>query len=151
LHDLITAHLCVEYFTIGHPPVFDTESPLLLALGWGVIATWWVGLILGILMVCAARLGGRPELQAKVFIRPVGILLCSMAALCLLAGFLGYVAAANGFVLLLDPLRSVLPVHKHAAFIADLWSHLTAYGAGLLGGIVICVWSWKQRGTSLAQ
>lgn len=37
-HDQITARVCVEYFTIGHPRVFDTESPTLLALGWGVIA-----------------------------------------------------------------------------------------------------------------
>jgi hypothetical protein len=27
LHDQITARICVEYFTIGHPPVFDTTSP----------------------------------------------------------------------------------------------------------------------------
>jgi hypothetical protein len=38
-HDQVTAHLCVEYFTIGHPPIFPTASPFLLALGWGVIAT----------------------------------------------------------------------------------------------------------------
>ena len=48
LQDQVTARVCVEYFTIGHPPVFNTESPTLLALGWGVIATWWVGLLLGI-------------------------------------------------------------------------------------------------------
>src|SRR3954451_19765307 len=45
VHDQVTARICVEYFTIGHPPVFDTESPTLLGLGWGVIATWWVGLV----------------------------------------------------------------------------------------------------------
>jgi hypothetical protein len=27
VHDQITARICVEYFTIGHPPVFDTDSP----------------------------------------------------------------------------------------------------------------------------
>ncbi len=43
LHDQITARICVEYFTIGHPPVFGTDDPTLLGLGWGVIATWWVG------------------------------------------------------------------------------------------------------------
>lgn len=39
LHDQVTAHLCVEYFSVAHPPVFHTGSPFLLALGWGVIAT----------------------------------------------------------------------------------------------------------------
>jgi hypothetical protein len=38
-HDQITARVCLEYFTLGHPPVFQTRSPTLLALGWGVIAT----------------------------------------------------------------------------------------------------------------
>ena len=27
VHDQITARICVEYFTIGHPPVFDTDDP----------------------------------------------------------------------------------------------------------------------------
>ena len=42
IHDMITAHFCVEYFTIGHPKIIESESPVLLALLWGVIATWWV-------------------------------------------------------------------------------------------------------------
>jgi hypothetical protein len=36
VHDQITARVCVEYFTIGHPPVFDTNSPTLLGLGWAL-------------------------------------------------------------------------------------------------------------------
>ena len=47
LHDQVTARVCVEYFTIGHPPVFATESPTLLAIGWGIIATWWGRAVLG--------------------------------------------------------------------------------------------------------
>jgi hypothetical protein len=39
-HDQVTARICIEYFTIGHAPVFRTTSPTLLALGWGVIASW---------------------------------------------------------------------------------------------------------------
>jgi len=47
-HDQITARVCVEYFTIGHPPIFSTDSPRLLGLGWGIMATGWVGLVLGL-------------------------------------------------------------------------------------------------------
>ena len=46
-HDQVTARVCVEYFTIGHPRILATESPTVLGLAWGVIATWWVGLVLG--------------------------------------------------------------------------------------------------------
>ena len=61
-HDQVTARVCVEYFTIGHPPLIPSESPTLLALAWGVVATWWVGLPLGIMLAVAARAGRRPKL-----------------------------------------------------------------------------------------
>ena len=56
-HDLITAHLCLEYFTVAHPFIFPSNKPVVTALLWGVIATWWVGLILGVGLAIAARAG----------------------------------------------------------------------------------------------
>lgn len=47
-HDQVTARICIEYFTVGHPPVFGTDDPTLLGIGWSIIATWWVGLLLGV-------------------------------------------------------------------------------------------------------
>jgi hypothetical protein len=80
LHDQVTAHLCVEYFSIAHPPVFPTQAPFLLALGWGVIATWWVGLPLGLFAAAASRLGSRHRL-ALDDVRPMVFrLLILMAA-----------------------------------------------------------------------
>src|SRR5436853_1440044 len=78
LHDQVTARVCVEYFTIGHPPIFHTDSPTLLAIGWGIIATWWVGLMLGIAAALAARTGSWPKLNASAFMRPIGILMAIM-------------------------------------------------------------------------
>ena len=35
LHDQVTAHLCVEYFTIAHPPLFPRAmAPFWLAICW---------------------------------------------------------------------------------------------------------------------
>jgi hypothetical protein len=64
LHDQVTARVCLEYFTVFHPDVFHTQSPTLLALGWGVLATWWVSLFLGISLAIAARAGSRPRVTA---------------------------------------------------------------------------------------
>src|SRR6266513_2858429 len=64
IHDQTTVRVCVEYFTIGHPPLIPSTSPTLLALAWGVVATWWVGLPLGFTLASAARLGHRPKLLA---------------------------------------------------------------------------------------
>ncbi len=41
IHDQITARICVEYFTIGHPPVFGTDDPTLLGIGWGMSGCSW--------------------------------------------------------------------------------------------------------------
>jgi len=54
VHDQVTVRVCVEYFTVGHPPVFPTDDPTLLGLGWGVLATWWVGVLLGLGLAVAA-------------------------------------------------------------------------------------------------
>src|SRR5262249_54807288 len=96
IHDQVTARICVEYFTIGHPPVFDTESPTLLGIGWGIIATWWVGVLLGIPLAVAARVGNRPRRNAGSLVRPVAVLLTVMAVCALLAGIIGYLLALRG-------------------------------------------------------
>ncbi len=48
--DLVTAHVAVEYFTVHHPHVLDSQSPLVMALVWGFIASWWCGLIAGVIL-----------------------------------------------------------------------------------------------------
>ncbi len=57
VQDQITAHLCVEYFTVGHVSLLGLRDPTLLGLVWGVIATWWVGLLLGVPLGVLCRLG----------------------------------------------------------------------------------------------
>ena len=79
VHDQITARVSIEYFTIGHPRLFATDDPTPHALAWGVIATWWVGLLLGIPLAIAARRGARPKLAARDLLRPIGVLLVAMA------------------------------------------------------------------------
>jgi hypothetical protein len=145
MHDQVTARVCVEYFTMGHPPVFHTDSPTVLALGWGVIATWWMGLLLGIPTAIASRCGSWPKYTANLLIRPIGVLLGVMGVASFIAGMSGYLVAKGGGVELLEPLRSQVPESKHAAFLADLWAHLTAYGVGFLGGLTICGWVLCQR------
>jgi len=65
IHDQITARICIEYFTVFHPPMFATQSPTLQGLGWGIIATWWAGAIVGVLLRSAARSGPRNKMTAQ--------------------------------------------------------------------------------------
>src|SRR5260370_36733472 len=86
LHDQVTARICVEYFTVGHPPVFHTDDPTLLGIGWGIIATWWVGLLLGVPLAIVARAGSRPKRSARSLVRPIAILMGANAVCALIAG-----------------------------------------------------------------
>ncbi|HEX8522435.1 MAG TPA: hypothetical protein VF669_09275 [Tepidisphaeraceae bacterium] len=145
VHDQITARICVEYFTIGHPPVFDTNDPTLLGLGWGVIATWWVGLILGVPLALCSRVGSSPQLSAMRLVRPLAIMLAVVAVLALVAGVVGHVAATRRWVWLLEPMASRVPADRHVAFLTDLWAHLASYIGGFLGGVVLCVYVLVRR------
>jgi hypothetical protein len=60
VHDQITARLCVEYFTIAHPPLFHTTSPTILGLCWGTAATFGVGLLLGVVLALVSQSEGLP-------------------------------------------------------------------------------------------
>jgi hypothetical protein len=94
-HDQVTARVCVEYFTVGHPPVFETVNPTLLGLGWGVIATWWVGLLLGIPLAAVARAGSRPKRTVGSLVRPVAWLLVVTAVCALITGLAGWLLAQS--------------------------------------------------------
>ena len=137
-HDQVTARVCVEYFTIGHASVFNTTSPTLLAFGWGVIASWWMGAFLGIPLAAASRIGAAPKLMASDLVRPVAILLIVMAICSLLAGLTGYWAASTGLVSLLGRMRERVPADRHIPFLADFWAHNAAYAVGFVGGFVLC-------------
>ncbi|MEX1039814.1 MAG: hypothetical protein WDZ51_04245 [Pirellulaceae bacterium] len=147
LHDQITARVCVEYFTIGHPPVFNTEDPTLLGLGWGIIATWWVGVILGVGLAMVARIGRRPKRSPKSLIRPIGILMAIMAVFAITAGIAGYTAGSLGWVFLVGHIAETVPPEKHVPFLADMWAHSASYLVGFVGGIVVMVRVWMSRGT----
>ena len=121
VHDQITAQICIEYFTIGHPLLFDTNSPSLVALGWGVIATWWAGFLLGWPLAFAAQYGPRPKLEPLTLIRPISQLLCIMAFSAVMAGLVGYTLAKTGAVFLVGELAEAVPANRHAVFLADLW------------------------------
>jgi hypothetical protein len=148
VHDQITARICVEYFTIGHPRLIDSDSPTVLGFFWGVVATWWVGLPLGSGLAVAARAGRRPKLTASQLLVPVVYLLGWMLAVATVFGAVGFVTSRAGFFHLPEPLASQVPADKHTAFLVDGWAHSGSYLAGIVGGIVLCVATWRRRLTS---
>lgn len=148
VHDQITVRVCLEYFTVGHPQIFHTTSPTLLALGWGIVATWWMGLILGLGLAIAARAGSRPKLDATSLLRPIAILLACMGAVALLAGLLAAWLATQGKLALWAPLAFEVPPAAHRGFLADLAAHSASYLVAGVGGLILIFRVWQRRSRS---
>ena len=150
LHDQVTAHLCVEYFTVAHPPVFPTRSPFLLAIGWGVIATWWVGLPLGVVLAATSRLGPKDKLTFRQVRSSILRLMTVSAIAALLAGLTGAVLVATGLNSFDWYWRDRISPDKHVAFTAATWAHSASYLFGFLGGLFLIGFTiWRRLRLSL--
>lgn len=141
LHDQVTARVCLEYFTVFHPDIFHTQSPTLLAFGWGVLATWWVSLTLGILLAIAARAGSRPRVTAKSLLPKLVKLLIIMGFCAVAAGISGYFLQGLG----MEYYATDIPKQIRHTFYADLWAHNASYLSGFFGGIALCITIWRGR------
>jgi hypothetical protein len=145
VHDQVTARVCVEYFTIGHERIVATDSPLVLGLIWGVVATWWAGALAGVVVALAAREGPWPRLTWRHFVRPAAALSVAMAIAALGAGVLGYALTASGRIGIVPSYADAIVPGRQARFMADVFAHATSYGVGLLGAIAIAVQSLAIR------
>ena len=144
-HDLVTANISVEYFTVGHPKIIESESPLKLALLWGVVATWWVGLLLGIAIALTARVGNDNKLKHTEVIKPMFKLIGIMAVCAIVAGGLGYILAKLEVFTLVDRLAIQIDSKKHHLFLTAGWTHGASYLTGFVGGLILCLKLWKKR------
>lgn len=143
--DQITIRICPEYFTVAHPHIFNTGSLTLLALAWGVIATWWAGAIVGVAFAIAGRAGSLPKLTWRKFVRPLVILALIMAATSVAAGFLGAWMVNTGSLPAVQAWAIGLPLDKQAAFMADAFAHVCSYLIGALGCLTIAISAaWKR-------
>ena len=144
VHDQITARICVEYFTVFHPPIFHTQSPTLLGVGWGIVATWWVGAFFSVPMIFVSRAGSRPTLRASELLPSIIWLLAAMGACAMLSGITGYLLARQG-VLDTDWLPFMYSSTMRYRFMADWWAHTASYAAAFVGGIVLCAITYRKR------
>ena len=72
-----------------------------------------------------------------------------MALSAAIAGVIGGMLAAQGKVWLVPPLSTLVPRERQNAFLVDAWMHSASYLAGIIGGCVLAIWTWRRR-TSIA-
>ncbi|MFO0830295.1 MAG: hypothetical protein U0637_00495 [Phycisphaerales bacterium] len=152
IHDQVTARICIEYFTIGHPRIFTSDSPTLHALYWGVAATWWAGLAAGVLIGVAARAGAWPKVGVRQVWPMVALLLLVMGFGAWLGGSLGgSMARAYPPKRPVEIRGRVLPRGTYAPFMVCAWAHAASYGVGFAGSVVVAGvvislrWRWSRR------
>ncbi len=141
VHDQITARICIEYFTVTHPKLIDSTSPTLVGLAWGVVATWWVGAIAGVLLALACRVGPRPKLTARWAIPRLGGVLLITG---LLAATAGVLMARTPNFNALEGIYAPQAVERIPEAQRDGWDvcfavHNVSYLVGALGGVVLFV------------
>lgn len=140
VHDQVTIRICPEYFTIAHPHLIRTESLTLIALYWGVIATWWVGLPLGVVLAIAARAGRLPKVDPVGAGKRIACLLAIVLVLACCAGLIAYTLQLGGSFRASAPrLAERIDVAMHNRFVAAWAMHVTSYWLGALGGLVLAV------------
>ncbi len=146
IHDEVTVRLCLEYFSIAHPPLFHTGSPTLLAMCWGVAATAGLGAVFGSLLALVSQSRGAAPYPIRRLGRSILALLAFMGISALLAGIGGYQLAQRGFISLPTRLAGAIPAYQHDRFMAVWFAHGASYLAGLSGGALLCFRVWRARG-----
>lgn len=145
-HDQVTVRLCIEYFSVAHPPLFRTSSPTLLAICWGIAATLPIGTAMGVVLALVSKSGDAPPYPTWRVARGVGVLFCAMALGALLLGCLGYGLAQRGVVAVPAAWADEIPLEKHHRFMAAWFAHGASYFIGSVGGAFFCWQIWKRRG-----
>jgi hypothetical protein len=146
VHDEITVRICIEYFTVAHPPLFHTTSPTLLALCWGVAATAGIGAGLGVIIALVSQSRGAAAYSVARLGRSILVLLAGMGASAFTAGLVGYQLSRRGFISIPAGLAETIPAHHYHRFMAVWFAHGASYLVGLAGGALLCFRVWQARG-----
>lgn len=147
-HDQITAQICVEYFTIAHPPLVQTTSPALIGLAWAAAATFWVGLALGVPLALASQSHSTqsPPVPLARLRSAIFKLLALMMTSAILCGAIGFELSRRGIITLPEGFFYAIPFEQHHWFMAVWFAHGASYLVGIAGGISLIFRIWNQRG-----
>lgn len=145
LHNQISARVSLEYFTIGHRALIHSTSPTLMGIAWGVNSTWWVGLILGVMLASCGRIGHRNRRSPASLVKPLAILFAVCGTASIVMGVTGYELVKTGELPFLRGMADVISPPRQARYMAALWMHIASYTAAAMGGLILAVRVAFQR------
>lgn len=131
--DLVTAHLAPGYFIMKQPKLTQSTEPLVLALVWGIGASWWFGAIAGLVLSLQNWLRVPP--LPLPLIRPRIVKACIVIWLVLMA-LLGVFYLLIG-LLPEDARRPSFDLDRRMMSVA--LTHMTEYGVGMIALVVVMI------------
>lgn len=136
--DMVTAHVAVEYFTIHHPKVVESTSPIVMALVWGIGASWWFGAICGGVLAVVNQRRSFPLSVAAVRSRMI-------AACAVLWAVLMSILASVYVLLGLAPLKRTPTFDHDRRLMAVAVTHMTEYVLGAVALVVVASLVWRAK------
>lgn len=111
----------------------------------GMVVHPVIGVILGLGLATASRLGSRPKRSWRSLVRPLLMLLGLMTAFAIGAGLIGFTLARSGNVMLPPAVKEQIPKAKWEAFQGCALAHQASYNVAFIGGGMLVAWVWVSR------
>ncbi len=145
LHDLFSAAVCKEYFTVHHPRLIESDHWLAMSFLWGFMATWWVGTLGGIWLAWCTQVGRAEPIPFKRTMRAAVIAAAGVLVLAPITWFAIYrfgqkVIARNPT----DP-PSELDVRAFSSGVMHMQSYTLAFLAFAVIGIAFVVKRYSKK------
>ena len=145
VHNLVTVQISAANFTVGHARIVPTNSPVALAIAWGVVTPFVAGLIVGVPLSIVATVGSKPQLDPAQLVLPIAALCMFMAVGSVVGGAVGYARARSGSHDVPESLAHRVPVDEFVRFASVRTAHAWAHRAGFAGGVMLWLYAWRVR------
>ena len=145
VHDQVSVRISPAYLMDWHPMIVASRDPTVVALAWGVVATWWFGLILGAALALAATIGRRPVAPWRWITGAIAFVFAISA----LSAAVAY-GITRAFALempdVLGPSYADLSQPQRLAFTQTLAMHETSYDAAAVATLIAAGWIvWRRQ------
>ena len=137
--DLVTANVAVEYFSVHHPRLVPTDNPWILAVVWGVAASWWFGVIAGLIVATINH-------RRSVPLPPQRILRWTLVACITLWGIM------IAILLTIITIANTIPMEKRPKtfeqdrdLVAVAMAHQYEYYLGAVALLIIALMTWRSK------
>lgn len=137
--DLVTAHVAVEYFTVHHPKVVESQDRLVMALVWGVGASWWFGLGAGLVLAWVHH-----RLPSPVAVREV-LRRIAYACAAIWVAMMVVLVATYLLILVVPPEQRRETFESDRRIMSVAIAHMTEYVFGAVAAVAVATWM-RRRG-----